>query len=73
MVTAMSATEVIKEIKDLPPSEQVEVIQFALKLASTRPLTAKELETLAQRMADTDDPAEAERLKTSIVRGFYGE
>jgi len=69
----MSATEVIKEIKDLPPSEQVEVIQFALRLASTRPLTAPELTTLAKRMADTDDPAEAERLKTSIALGFYGE
>ena len=69
----MSATEVIKEIKELPPAEQVEVIQFALMLARTRPLTATELATLAQRMADTADPAEAERLKTSIARGFYGE
>ena len=73
MILEMSATEVIKEIQDLPPSEQVEVIQFALKLARTRPLTAPELASLAQRMADTDDPAEAERLKTSIARGFYGE
>ena len=71
MVMPMSAAEVIKEIKELPPSEQVEVIQFALKLASTRPLTAKELTALAQRMTDTDDPAEAERLKTSIARGLY--
>ncbi|HWD94535.1 MAG TPA: hypothetical protein VG938_19555 [Verrucomicrobiae bacterium] len=69
----MSAIEVIKEIKELPPTEQVEVIRFALELARTRPLTAKELALLAQRMADTDDPAEAERLKTSIASGFYGE
>ena len=69
----MSATEVIKEIKDLSPSEQVEVTQFALQLARTRPLTATELTSLAKRMTDTDDPAEAERLKTSIARGFYGE
>jgi len=69
----VSATEVIKEIKSLTPSEQVEVIQFALKLARTRPLTAPELTALAKRMADTDDPAEAERLKTSIAQGFYGE
>lgn len=73
MFLAMSATEVIKEIQDLPPAEQVQVIEFALKLARTRPLTAKELTSLAQRMTDTDDPAEAERLKTSIARGFYGE
>ena len=69
----MSATEVIEEIKGLPPAEQVEVIQFALRLARTRPLTATELTALANRMAATDDPAEAERLKTSILHGFYGE
>ena len=69
----MSASEVIKEIQELSPSEQVRVIEFALQLARTRPLTAKELNSLAQRMADTDDPAEAERLKTGIARGFYGE
>jgi len=73
MLPEMSATEVIQEIKDLSPAEQVQVIEFALKLARTRPLTAKELSSLAQRMADTKDPAEAERLKTSIARGFYGE
>jgi hypothetical protein len=70
---AMSATEIIKKIKDLSPSEQVEVIQFALKLARTRPLTANELTELTKCMMDTDAPAEAERLKTSIARGFYGE
>ena len=69
----MSAIDVIKEIKDLSPSEQVEVIQFALKLARTRPLTAIELDSLSKRLVDTDDPAEAERLKTSIAQGFYGE
>ena len=69
----MSATDVINEIKDLSPSEQVKVIQFALSLARTRPLTATELTALAKRMVDTDDPAEAERLKTSIAQGFYGE
>jgi len=69
----MSATEVIKEIQDLPPSEQVQVIEFALKLARTRPLTAKELSSLANRMVETEDPAEAERLKTSIAGGFYDE
>jgi hypothetical protein len=68
----MSATDVIEEIKHLPPGDQAEVIQFAFELARARPLTAGELTSLAQRMADTDDPAEAERLKTSIARGFYG-
>ena len=62
----------IEQIKHLPPAGQAEVIQFAFQLAHTRPLMASELTSLAQRMADTKDPAEAERLKTSIARGFYG-
>lgn len=68
----MSATEVIEEIKQLNAAEQAEVIQFAPELARTRPLTAGELTSLAQRMVESDDPAEVERLKTSIARGFYG-
>jgi hypothetical protein len=68
----MSAADVIQEIKQLPAAEQAEVIKFTLQLARTRPLTAGELTSLAQRMAESDDPAEVERLKTSIARGFYG-
>jgi len=68
----MSATDVIEEIKQLPAAEQAEVIKFALQLARTRPLTADELTSLAQRLVESEDPAEVERLKTSIVRGFYG-
>jgi hypothetical protein len=68
----MSATQVIEAIKQLPPDDQAEVIQFAFQLARTRPLTSRELASLARRMADTVNPAEAERLKTSIVDGFYG-
>ncbi len=71
-LAAMSATEVIEEIKQLTAAEQAEVIQFALQLARTRPLTAAELTSLTQRMVESDDPAEVERLKTSIARGFYG-
>jgi len=69
----MSATDVIEEIKQLTPAEQAKVIQFTLKLARTRPLTAGELTSLAQRLAESDDPAEVERLKTSIAGGFYGK
>lgn len=71
-LAAMSATDVIEEIKQLTAAEQAEVIKFALQLARTRPLTAGELTSLAQRMVESDDPAEVERLKTSIARGFYG-
>ena len=69
----MSAAQVIEEIKHLTPAEQMKVIQFAIELARTRPLTAGELTSLAQRLAESDDPAEVERLKTSLTRGFYAE
>ena len=52
----MSAAQVIEEIKHLPPAEQAQVIQFAMELARTRPLTASELTALAQRLAESDDP-----------------
>ncbi len=68
----MTATKVIEEIKHLPPAEQSQVIQFALELARTRQLLGKELSALAQRMVDSDDPAEVEKLKSALARGFYG-
>jgi hypothetical protein len=69
----MTAATVIKEIKLLPPKEQVEVIQFTFQLAKTRPLTGKELTKLARRMVRSVDPAEVARLKSSIISGFYGK
>jgi hypothetical protein len=69
----MTATKVIEEIKHLPPAEQSQVIQFAFELARTRQLLGKELSALAQRMVDSDDPAEVEKLKSALARGFRGE
>jgi len=69
----MTAVEVIEEIKRLPKEEQNKVIEFARKVAETRPLTPEELGELARRMAETPDPEEADRLQEKIVRGFYGE
>ena len=69
----MSAAKVIEAINDLPPDEQAKVIQHALKLARNRQLTADELGELADRLANTDDPAEIIRLKSAMTRGFYGE
>jgi hypothetical protein len=69
----MSATEVIEEIKHLPPDGQAEVIQFAMELARKRQLSAEELGELADRLASTDDPAEIMRLRSAMTRGFYGE
>lgn len=68
----MTATAVIEEIEQLPPEEQSRVIQFAIELARKRQLTGKELATLAQRMVESDDPAEVARLKSDLTRGFYG-
>ena len=68
----MTANAVIEEIKNLSPSEQSRVIQFAVELARTRQLAGEELSTLAQRMAESDDPAEVEKLKTALTHGFYG-
>jgi isocitrate/isopropylmalate dehydrogenase len=69
----MTATNVIEEIKHLPRAEQSRVIQFAIELARKRQLPGKKLSALAQRMADSDNPAEVEKLKSEITGGFYGE
>jgi len=69
----MTATSVIEEIEQMPPEEQSRVIQFAIEFARRRQLSGKELAALAQRMVDSDDPAEITRLKSALTRGFYGE
>jgi hypothetical protein len=69
---SMTATAVIEEIKHLPPGEQSRVIQFAVELARTRQLAGNELSALAQRMVESDDPAEVEKLKSALTHGFYG-
>lgn len=69
----MTATSVIEEIEQMPPEEQSRVIQFAIELARKRQLSGKELTLLAQRMVESDDPAEVEKLKSALTRGFYGD
>jgi hypothetical protein len=69
----MTAAKVIEEIRHLPREEQSRVIEFAFELARERQLSGPELSGLAQRMVDSDDPVEAEKLKTEITRGFYGD
>ena len=69
----MTATSVIEEIEQMPPEEQSRVIQFAIELARKRQLSGKELALLAQRMVESDDPAEVEKLKSALTRGFYGD
>ena len=71
-VAAMSATQVIEEIRHLPPAEQSRVLRFAFELARERQLSGETLSELAQRMADSNDSAEKKRLREEIHRGFYG-
>ena len=68
----MTAEQIIEEIKRLDPKDQVGVIRFAYQLDAERKLTGKELSSLAVRMTEADDPAEAAIIRESIVRGFYG-
>ena len=72
-MAAKTRPGVVEEIKRLPPSEQAEVIRFTCEVARTRQLTPSELGELAERLAETDDPAEISRLKSALTRGFYGE
>jgi hypothetical protein len=53
--------------------EQSRVLDFALELKRKRQLSGKELSALAQRMVDSNDPTEVERLKSKITHGFYGD
>ena len=69
----MTAAKVIDEVMHLPREEQSRVLEFAFELARKRQLPGKELSALAQRMADSNDPAEVGRLKSEITRGFYGD
>ena len=69
----MTAAKVIDEILHLPREEQSQVLQFTFELARQRQLSGKELTALAQRMVDSDDPVEVERLKSELTRGFYGD
>ncbi|HEY3855374.1 MAG TPA: hypothetical protein VGO67_13365 [Verrucomicrobiae bacterium] len=68
----MSATEVIDEIKHLPPAGQAEVIRFAIELARDRQLSGDELGHLADQLAHSQDPADIVRLRSAMTKGFYG-
>ena len=68
----MTAKQIIEAIKRLDPKEQLGVIRFAYQLDAERQLSGSELSKLAARMTETDDAAEAARIRETIVRGFYG-
>ena len=68
----MTAAEIIREIETLPPDQQEQVVRFAWRLGIRRRLSPDELGSLAERLAATSDPVEAEALREEIVQGFYG-
>ena len=68
----MTGMEVIEEIKRLPKNEQTKVLEFARQLAESQPLTPEELGELANRMTETHDSAEADRMQQKIIGRFYG-
>jgi hypothetical protein len=68
----VTATQIIDEIKSLTPEEQAGVVRFVYQLDAERKLSGPELSTLAARLVKAEDPAEASRVRDTIVRGFYG-
>jgi hypothetical protein len=68
----VTASQIIDEIKSLPPEEQAGIVRFVYQLDAERKLSGPELSTLAERLVNAEDPAEASRVRESIVRGFYG-
>ncbi len=69
----MNAAAVIHEIKLLPPAEQEQVVEFVHTLKTRRPWSGEKLTEFEKMMMETNDPAEAQRLKEQIVAGFYGD
>ena len=69
----MNAAAIIEEIKQLPPTEQEQVVEFVQTLEARRPLDGDKLTEYEKRMVETNDPAEARRLKEQIVAGFFGD
>jgi len=68
----VTASQIIDEIKSLPPEEQLKVIHFAYRIDAERQLSGKELSSLAERMANSTDASEAALLRDAIFQGFYG-
>jgi len=69
----MNATEIIDEIKNLPPSEQTRVASFLRTLEAGRIWSGAELTAAAGQMVEESDPVRAEELKQRILAGFFGD
>ena len=69
----MNAAAIIEQIKHLPPTEQEQVVEFVQTLETRRPWSGGKLTEFEKKMVETNDPAEARRLKEQIVAGFFGD
>jgi hypothetical protein len=72
-LNSMPADQIIKDIKLLPRDEKSRVVQFAVELSRSRELPAEDLVLIAQKMLETNNPAEKKRLEDELTRGFYGD
>jgi hypothetical protein len=47
-------------------------VRFVYQIDAERKLSGPDLSTFAERLVSAEDPAEASRVRETIVRGFYG-
>jgi hypothetical protein len=68
----MTAGQIISEIRNLPAKERGEIIRFVQDMESKMRMSGSELTGLAEKLAGAKNPAEANRLREEIAKGFYG-
>lgn len=68
----MTAGQIISEIRNLPAKERSEIIRFVQDMESKMRMSGRELTGLAEKLAGEKNPAEADRLREEIAKGFYG-
>ena len=72
--SAVTAADIIREIKRLPSKEKAEVLSVLLRSQEKKTkLSPDELVALADQMIAAQDPEEADRLEAKILAGFYGK
>lgn len=69
----MNAAEIIEQIRRLPEEDREKVKRFTQLDLEPGQLSGQELADLAEKMIQTGDSAEADRLEQEIIRGFYGD
>lgn len=70
----MTATEIIDEIKHLPPEERARVESyFSEQAREARQLSGDELGRMAEQLIESGDPVQKAALREKISKGFYGD